>query len=54
MLALLQLLIHGHVHKWKHVETVPYKSTFLDGEKTGRRVYVVCEVCGKPKKFDLI
>lgn len=52
MLKLLQLLIFGHVHKWKivNVNTLDYNGDF--GSGTCIRYTMQCEVCGNIKKKD--
>lgn len=52
MVRLLQLLIFGHVHKWR--ETNRVRLSMQDSGDTGTRVYCTCETCGEPRKFDLI
>lgn len=60
MIRLLQLLIFGHVHKWKTLEERPLVrpeqvvegTTY--GQRTGTRYIQQCEHCGIVEKRDLI
>lgn len=54
MLAMIQMLLYGHVHKWKIIEERPLTVNRDFGSKsTGNRYYVQCEKCGTIKKRDL-
>lgn len=54
MLRLLQLLLIGHVHKWKIIGDVPYERHDDTGfvEARGRRYILQCEHCGKIHRSD--
>jgi hypothetical protein len=47
MIALLQILIFGHAHKWKVMKEV----SVVDDEQfpIGTRYYCQCEKCGRIK-----
>ena len=57
MIRLLQLLIWGHVHKWKRTRNVDIYSHDYEGVRsempTGRIAECECETCGVPKAFSL-
>ena len=55
MLALLQLLLVGHVHIWKEDDRFPLIGEGFDGSRgpIGYVVYCKCEKCGAPKRFRL-
>lgn len=55
MLRLIQLLIFGHIHKWKILEqgSLTVHNDFGPPSKGDRYIYQ-CENCGKVKKKDLV
>jgi hypothetical protein len=55
MMRLLELLIFGHVHKWKEDKRFALTGPNWNGERAtiGEKVHCTCEICGKPKAFKL-
>lgn len=51
MMALLQLLFVGHVHKWQTIREVRLSDA---SGSTGTRYFQQCECCGKVIKRDLV
>ncbi len=51
MLALLQLLIFGHVHKWRWLHTIKVYAKANDPMAMAEDHVVECEKCGKRKAF---
>lgn len=50
MVKLIQLLIFGHTHKWKLLESVNLNI----GTCNGSRWVLQCETCGNIKNKDII
>lgn len=51
MIRLIELLIFGHIHKWKILN----RGNLVRGPyEKGQRYIMQCEKCGKVKKSDLI
>jgi hypothetical protein len=56
MIWLLQMLILGHVHKWKEVDRKQisrYNKYMKQTVQVGDRIEYLCEKCGKRKIEDL-
>ena len=52
MIALFELLIYGHVHKWKEDDRYPLVDD--DAARIGSVVYCTCVHCGEPRRFKLV
>ncbi|MCK5019955.1 MAG: hypothetical protein KAS32_23065 [Candidatus Peribacteraceae bacterium] len=52
MWKLIQLLIFGHAHKWKIIQSG--ELTFTYSESIGMRYTLQCEKCGNIKTVDTV
>lgn len=55
MIALLQLLFLGHIHKWSTIRVTGFERRDSNNEivALGRRYVIRCDRCGWLKKRDL-